>query len=218
MVNLMRLLKPSRVRLLCLPLLFAASATTIAAEPGHRSAARSHVSNAATPLDRNLLKNAGFDVKPTGTTIPSWKSKGSAHTERFGSRSWPSVAYGHKWDGGSRYLACGNGAATVQQSVAITGWSSRSFNLKAHLEADYGGAIGTKIRLTIHITGAQKQVVTQQDSETTSITDSYRKDVVTLLVPTWATHIRATVQLLPKAGAKHCDVVADSVGLTIFKP
>ena len=70
MVNLMRLLKPSRVLLLCLPLLFAASATTIAAEPGHRSAARS-----TSPTRRRRLTGTCSRTRVSTSSRPARRSR-----------------------------------------------------------------------------------------------------------------------------------------------
>lgn len=170
-----------------------------------------------TPLNQNLLLNPGFEQVGTGATIPGWAASGDVYVETFGTRAWPTQAYANNWNGGKRYLACGKVAGMVSQTVNFTGSSTRTTTLLARLNADFGGTIGHSVRVAIRITGSPSQQVYKDKVKVVEITNSYRKAVTTLAVPTWATRIQASVQLMPKAGAAKCRVVADTVSLSVIQ-
>jgi hypothetical protein len=169
---------------------------------------------AATPLDRNLLGDPGFERVATDGSIPQWTVVGDVHVETFGTRPWPSPAYAQKYHGGQRYLACGKGPGLVRQAVSFSGWSPR---LKVRLAADFGGTIGHRIRVTILITGASNESRSQEKLRVLDVTDHYKRAVTSVVVPPWATRIEATVELMPKAGAATCMTVADTVRLWVFR-
>jgi hypothetical protein len=171
-----------------------------------------------TALGRNLLRNASFEQTDEKVAIPAWKVVGAMHLERFGSRTWPSVAYSKKYDGGDDYLACSAGPGLIRQTVDFTGWRPRDYRLKAHFAANFGGTIENRIRAAILITGRAGHVSHRERIRTLDITNSYKKITVTLLTPEWADHITVTLQLMPKPGVAKCDVVTDTLSLTVFRP
>ncbi len=188
-----------------------------AAGLGSTGGAAAPATTTRTALGRNLLRNGSFE-QPASDGIPAWSVDGAMHLERFGTRTWPSVAYSKKYDGGNDYLACSDGQGTIQQTVSFTGWRPRDYNLKSHFTANFGGTIQNRIRAVTTITGRGHDPSIRQRTRTLDIQDSYKKIVVTLLLPEWADHIQVTLQLMPKAGSSKCDVVADSLSLTVFKP
>lgn len=172
---------------------------------------------ANTPLGRNLLQNAGFEL--TGDSpIPDWSVNGALHLERFGTRTWPDAAYSKKYDGGNDYLACSQGQGTIVQTVGWNGWRPRDYILKARFSANFGGTIENRIRAQIRFTGGKHTPVSRQRARTLDIQNSYKRIVVTLMVPEWADNVQVTLQLMPKTGTSKCDVIVDSLNLTVFKP
>ena len=142
-------------------------------------AARADTSPAAqTPLDTNLLHNGGFEKVPADASIPGWDASGGVKVEKFGTRPWPDQAYGTKWGGGKRYLACGPTPGSVTQTVPFD-WGALSGPLKAHLQVDFGGQIGHAIHITILATGAgpPKSIDTLKPLDTTN---HYKRAVATL--------------------------------------
>ena len=111
------------------------------------------VSVAATPLDKNLIANGGFERLTSDGSLADWTMEGDVRTERFGSRVWPYPAYGAKYHGGKRYLACTGQSGLVRQTVAFNGWDHRSFRLKAPRQVDFGGQYGHVIRVTLRASG-----------------------------------------------------------------
>jgi hypothetical protein len=171
----------------------------------------------STPFDTNLLRNASFESAASGGSVPGWTASGDVHIERFGTRNWPSVAYSQKYDGGKQYLACGPGSGEVRQTVAWTGHGGqRDYRLKSRLSVNFGGTIRHKIRAEILITGKAQRSHRDQ-VYVLPITDSYKKVVVHLLVPTWAQQIEVTIDLLPDSNASKCHVVADSTSLIVYR-
>lgn len=170
---------------------------------------------ATTPLDQNLLQNPGFEQTPS-SPIPGWTVVGDVHVEKFGTRAWPTKAYLKKWQGGKRYLACGTNSGLVRQTVSFDRGSLGS-PLKVRLDADFGGTIGHKIRVFIKVTGSGPDK-TMEKVRVNDITNSYKRAVATLSLPLYADHIEATVELMPKSGATSCKIVADSIGLVVFRP
>jgi hypothetical protein len=173
-----------------------------------------------TPLGRNLLRNASFEALTGDTPIPSWSVSGAMHLERFGTRTWPDPAYSKKYNGGNDYLACSRGEGTIHQSVRWTGWRPRDYILKSRFWANFGGTIGNRIRATVKMIDRAKghSAVSRQRTRTLDIQNSYKRLVVTLMVPAWADSIEVTLQMMPKAGSSRCDVVADSLNLSVFRP
>jgi len=170
-----------------------------------------------TPLDQNLLRNPGFELVATDGSIPQWTKVGDVHQETFGTRPWPDPAYGKKYSGGKRYLACGKVSGLVRQTVVFDGWSQRTFALNARLAVDFGGTIGHKIRVALRVTGASNAPKIMERLRVLDITNHYKRAVVTVGLPLWADHIQATVELLPKDGAAWCKMVADTARLWIFR-
>jgi hypothetical protein len=173
--------------------------------------------DANTPLDRNLLQNASFE-QAGSSPIPDWSVNGQLHLERFGTRTWPNAAYSKKYDGGKDYLACSQGQGTIVQTVAWNGWRPRDYNLKGHFTANFGGTVANRIRAQIRYTGGRHTPVSRQRVRTLDIQNSYKKITVTMQVPEWADNIQVTLQMMPKAGTSKCDVVADTLSLTVFRP
>jgi hypothetical protein len=173
---------------------------------------------ASTALGRNLLRNASFEQTDGDTPIPAWSVKGAMHLERFGTRTWPDAAYSKKYNGGNDYLACSQGQGTIVQTVNWTGWRPRDYILKSRFSANFGGTVDMRIHAQIKVTGRGNSPVSRQRNRTLDIQNSYKRIVVTLMVPQWADHIQVTLQMMPKVGTSKCDVVADSMNLTVFRP
>jgi hypothetical protein len=169
-----------------------------------------------TPLDTNILRNGGFEAVSTEASIPGWTVQGDVRVETFGSRPWPYPAYRRKWGGGKRYLA-GRKSGLVRQTVDFTGWSDRTFKLRAHLQADFGGQIGHSIRVTIRATGSGPDKVVQT-LKPLIITNHYKRAVATLGIPIWTDHLEATVELVGTDGGAKCRMVADTIKLIILRP
>jgi hypothetical protein len=167
---------------------------------------------AATPLDTNLLRNSGFETLRTDGTIAGWTLKGSAHAEQFGDRAWPYPAYGKKYKGGKRYLACGTGAGLVSQTVAVDGLSGHS---KARLQIDFGGVTDHRIRISIRASGSGHQDKYVEHLKVMDVTNHYKVIVTSLPLPAWVDHVQATIELMPKAGSTRCKMVGDSTKLTL---
>jgi len=172
---------------------------------------------ATTPLDTNLLQNGGLEAVPTGGSIPGWTVEGDVHLERFGDRDWPYPAYGQKWGGGKRYLACGRSSGLVSQTVDFSGWGDRTFRLKAHLQADFGGRIGQSIRVTLRATGPGIDRV-DRTLKPLIITNHYKRAVAHLLLPPGTDHLAVTVELVGTGDAVPCRMVADTIKLFVFRP
>jgi hypothetical protein len=171
----------------------------------------------ATPLNRNLLRNGGFEAIATDGSIPRWTVRRDVHVEKFGTRPWPYPAYGRKYHGGKRYLACSGSSGLVRQTVPFTGWDDRSFWLKAHLQASFGGRIGHAIRVTIRVTGPGIDRV-RRTRKPLIITNHYKRAVTWVLIPRGADRLVATVELLGAADGTRCRMAADSVKLIVFRP
>ena len=183
----------------------------------HAADAPSDVSIAgATPLDQNLLRNGGFEATSADGSIPDWTVEGGVRVERFGTRPWPYPAYGRKYAGGDRYLGCSGSSGLVRQSVPFTGWDDRTFWLKAHLQADFGGQTGHAIRVTIQATGPGIDRV-KQELKPLIITNSYKRAVAWLLIPPGTDRITATVELVGTGSGSGCQMVADTIKLIVFR-
>jgi hypothetical protein len=193
-------------------------AAIVAASGGAAREGAASTSTVNTALGRNLLHNASFEQTVGATPIPDWSINGAMHLETFGTRTWPNAAYSKKYDGGNDYLACSQGQGTIQQTVSWTGWRPRDYILKARFSANFGGTINNRIRGQIKVTGRGNSPVMRGRTKTLDIQNSYKRIVVTLMVPQWADHIQVTLQMMPQVGLSKCDVVADSLNLTVFKP
>jgi hypothetical protein len=201
--------KPIRAFLVAGLLMTAAPAAINAAD-----GSAAGVSPAATPLNHNLLVNGDFEIPMVNDQIPGWTKSGKIRTETFGTRSWPDQAYGTKWGGGLRYLACRADSGTVRQSVDVDPGAT---GLKARFDADFGGTVGHRIRIAMHVTGTGISRDVEQ-TKVMDITNHYKRIVATLTLPPGANKIEVTLQLLRKAGAPKCKMVADTLGLEIFQP
>ncbi len=167
---------------------------------------------AATLLDTNLLRNRSFETVRTDGSIAGWTIKGSAHAERFGDRAWPYPAYGKKYNGGKRYLACGSGSGLVSQTVALSGLNGHS---KARLQVDFGGVTNHRIRISLRASGSGGTDKHVEHLKVMDVTNHYKVIVTSLPLPAWVDHVQATIELLPKAGSTTCKMVADSAKLIL---
>lgn len=199
--------------LVALLLSAAAPAAAIDASDGTTSAA---TVAATTPLDTNLLRNSGFETVSVGVPIPGWTVEGDVHVETFGTRAWPYPAYGTKYHGGKRYLACGKDSGLVRQSVDLNGWGDRSFKLRARLMTDFGGTIGHRIRISIRVTGSGPDTYGEK-LKVMDVTNHYKLSVANVRLPLWAEHIEVTVELMRKDGAATCKMVSDAVNLIVYR-
>jgi hypothetical protein len=168
-----------------------------------------------TPLNTNIARNAQFETVSSDGSIPGWTVAGDVRVEKFGDRAWPYPAYGKKWGGGKRYLACGKYSGLVRQTVEFNGWKNRTFSLKASLQVDFGGVVGHKIRVTIRSTGERVEYF--EKVRVMDITYHYKKAVAGIRLSPLADHIEITVQLIRKSGASACRMVADNVRLIVSK-
>ena len=169
---------------------------------------------AALPIDTNLLVNGGFEQVATDASIPGWTVDGDVHVETFGTRPWPYPAYGKKYNGGKRYLICGNNGGTVRQTIDVSG--NRTAKLKAHLQADFGGKFGHSIRVAMKISGGGRQIA-NQDLKALTITDHYKRAVTTVGLYPWAQRIDVTIELVGNADQTKCRVVADTIKLLLWQ-
>lgn len=168
-----------------------------------------------TPLDTNLLRNSGFETTATDGSIPGWTVDGDVHVERFGTRSWPYPAYGKKWKGGKRYLACSKRSGFVRQTVDFER-GDRSYPLKARLQADFGGTVGHRIRVSVKATGSDPDKYAEK-LKVLDISYHYKQAVAGVSLPAGTEHIQVTVELLPKVGASKCKMVADTIKLVVSR-
>jgi len=208
--------RPRATATLVVALLLAAAAPAVAIAPATATASATTAAG-VTPLDTNLLWNASFNRTPTtGQPVPGWTVEGDMHVETFGTRSWPYPAYGRKYNGGARYLACGKGSGLVRQTVDIKGLSDRSYKLRAKLWVQFGGVIGHKIRVSVRATGGGPEAYGEK-AKTMDITYHYKVAVAAITLPTWTEHLEVEIKLMRKAGASKCWMVVDPAKLTLFK-
>ena len=170
-----------------------------------------------TPLDRNLLENAGFNMTPTATSpVPRWAASGDAHVERFGTRPFPYPAYGRKYHGGARYLSCyGGRMGRVSQSIPIVGRSHRAYKLRARISVSLGGVTGHRVRVSLRAIGSGPGASAAK-TRTLEITNHYKRATTAVTLPTWTQRLVATIELLPKAGSTRCKVMADTANVFLF--
>ncbi len=169
-----------------------------------------------TPLNKNLLHNAGFESVRTDGTLKSWTVAGSAHPKTFSTTSWPTKAYAAKYQGGKRYLTCGKGSGSVTQTVPYDLHPVKGeYRLRARLQTNFGGVKGHQIRVTLQAIGTPG--ATGEKLRVLDITHSYKEAFTAITVPDGTTQLVVTLELLPKAGSTNCHVVADSVSLDVIK-
>ena len=182
--------------LVALVLTTASPAAIHAADAATPDAATPDVSiAAATPLDTNLLRNRGVRGHVHRRVDPRVDGRGrrARGAVRVPTLALPGLrAEVRRW---SRYLGCNGSSGLVRQSVPFTGWDDRSFWLKAHLQADFGGRIGHAIRVTIRATGPGIDRV-KHELKPLTITNSYKRAVAWLLIPPGTDRITATVELV----------------------
>jgi hypothetical protein len=173
---------------------------------------------AATPLYTNLLANGGFNRAPIDASpIPRWSVTGGMHTETFGTRSWPDRAYGRKYHGGTRYLACGGEGGVVRQTVDIVGLRNLSYRLKSRLSISFGGLRGHRIRASLRATGSGPDGHFTK-VKTLEVTNHYKKIVAHLLLQPWHERLEATIRIMPRRGSTNCRLMADTAKLILFRP
>lgn len=191
--------------------------TAAPAAIGATDAAQPDVSiAAATPLNRNILRNGGFEATATDGSIPGWTVEGDVRVERFGARDWPYPAYGHKYDGGDRYLGCSRSSGLVRQTVAFTDRQDRTYWIKAHLQADFGGLIGQSIRVTIRAIGPGVDRV-GRELKPLIITNHYKRAVAHVFIPPGTDRLVATVELVGTRSGARCRMVADTIKLIVLR-
>jgi hypothetical protein len=173
---------------------------------------------ALTPLNTNLLANGGFSRTPTDSSpIPQWSVTGRMHTETFGTRRWPDRAYGRKYNGGARYLACGGEGGVVRQTVDLVGLRNLSYRLKSRLSISFGGLQGHRIRISLRATGSGPEGHIT-DVKKLEVTNHYKKVVASLVLQPWHEHLEATIRLMPRRGSTNCRMMADTARLILFRP
>ena len=184
---------------------------------------------ATVPLNRNLLVNGTYNRTPQGgDPIPGWHETGDVHTERFGSRAFPYPAYGRKYNGGARYLSCyGGRGGSVWQDIRLEGREDRSYKLRVRISSSVGGVKGHRVHVSLRAIdddAAAADGATYTPPSYASkmrvleITNHYKRATTALTIPNGTDRIRATVRLLPKAGATACKVMTDTTRVFLFRP
>ena len=170
-----------------------------------------------TPMNTNLLHNAGFESVRDDGSLKGWTVEGDVHAETFGTRAWPYPAYSAKYHGGKRYLACGKASGLVRQSVPFNGQRVRhQFHFRARLQVNFGGVINHRIRVTLKATGTGPDKYGEK-LRVMEITNSYKEAFTAITLPEGADRLEVTVELIRKPGAASCRMVADSVRLDVIK-
>jgi hypothetical protein len=172
---------------------------------------------AALPLNQNLLVNPGFDEGAAGDTSPGWSFGGDVHVKTFGTKAFPQQAYANRYNGGTQYLDCGRGAGYVRQTIELPGRAELGKQIKVRFRADIGGTIGHRARAVLRVIGGSSDV-SSEATKALTVTNHYQNVVHTALVPLGSERIEITLELLPKAGATDCKIMADSLTLWLFRP
>ena len=173
--------------------------------------------SALTPLNQNLLHNAGFESIRSDGSLKGWTVAGDVHAETFGTRAWPYPAYGAKYHGGKRYLACGKHSGLVRQTVPFNGHGVRGqYHLRARFQVNFGGVIDHKIRVTLKASGSGPDGYGVK-LRVMEITNSYKKAFTAITLPDGTDRLAVTVELIRKPGAANCRMVADSARLDVIK-
>ena len=169
------------------------------------------------PMPDSLLVNGTFNATPTqAAPIRGWTTKGTIAVERFGTRSFPSPAYGRKYRGGARYLSCwGGSGGSVTQVVDIPpGRDSRFW--RAKFQVSQGGILGHRVYVKAEALDAGGTVLNEwHQTKTLDVTNHYKKSFAGINLRPGTLRIRVTLRLMPKVGAARCKVVADTANLTI---
>jgi hypothetical protein len=165
------------------------------------------------PDPDSLLVNGTFN---SAIQIRGWTTSGTVRTETFGTRSFPSVAYGRKYRGGARYLSCwGGSGGSVTQVVDIPPDRDSRF-WRAKFQVSQGGVLGHRVYVRIEALDDEGTVLNEwRQSKTLEVTNHYKKSFAGINLRPGATRIRVTLRLRPKVGATRCKVVADTANLTI---
>ena len=173
--------------------------------------------SALTPLNTNLVHNAGFESVRTDGSLKSWTVEGSVYPETFGTKAWPYPAYGAKYHGGKRYLTCGRGSGSVRQTIPFNNHGVRGqYHLRARLQANFGGVTGHQIKVSIRATGSGPDGY-RENLRVLDVTNHYKEAFTAITIPDGTDQLEVTVELMPKAGASTCHMVADSVQLDVIK-
>jgi hypothetical protein len=171
------------------------------------------------PDKNSILVNGWFNAAPTSiASIKGWTTKGTIRTERFGTRSFPSRAYGNKYRGGDRYLSCFGGAGgAVTQKVAIpAGKDHRTW--RARFQVSQGGVRGHRVLVMLEALDASGRVLEEaHQTKVLEVTNHYKKSFTSIPMRPGTTHVRATLRLRPKTGSTRCKVVADTANLVIVR-
>lgn len=164
------------------------------------------------PDPDSLLVNGTFN---STIQIRGWTTAGAIRTETFGTRSFPSAAYGRKYRGGARYLSCwGGSGGSVTQVVGVPpGRDSRYW--RAKFQVSQGGVLGHRVYVKTEALDVNGTVLAEtHQTKALEVTNHYKKSFAGVSLK-GAARVRVTLRLLPKLGATQCKVVADTANLTI---
>jgi uncharacterized protein (DUF1684 family) len=165
------------------------------------------------PDPDSLLVNGTFN---SATQLRGWTSTGTIRTERFGTRSFPSVAYGRKYRGGARYLSCwGGSGGTVTQEVPIPR-NRVGREWRAKFQVSQGGVRGHRVFVRAQAFDGNGTVLKEEhQTKVLDITNHYKKSFAGVGLWPGTVKVRVTLRLMPKKGSASCKVVADTANLTI---
>jgi hypothetical protein len=171
------------------------------------------------PDPDSLLLNGTFNATPTQSApIRYWTTKGTIAVERFGTRSFPSKAYGRKYRGGARYLSCWGGSGGSVTQVVDLPKSRASRDWRAKLQVSQGGVRGNRVYVRIEGLDANGTVIKEEhQTKALDVTNHYKKSFAGINMRPNMVRIRVTLRLLPKVGSTRCKVVADTANLTFVR-
>jgi hypothetical protein len=172
------------------------------------------------PDPDSLLENGTFNTAPAkGDPVPHWKlTSGKLRVERFGTRSFPNVAYGKKYRGGARYLSCwGGSGGTITQRVSIPK-NRVGREWRAKFQVSQGGIRGHRVFVRAEaLDGNGKVVKEEHQTKVLDITNHYKKSFAGVGLWPGTETVRVTLRLMPKKGSTSCKVIADTANLTIVR-
>jgi hypothetical protein len=172
------------------------------------------------PDPDSLLVNGTFNATPTQEVpIRGWKlTSGKLRVERFGTRSFPNVAYGRKYRGGARYLSCwGGSGGTITQEVSIPA-NRVGRQWRAKFQVSQGGIRGHRVYVRAQAFDANGTVLKEErQTKVLDITNHYKKSFAGVGLWPGTVKVRVTLRLMPKKGSTSCKVVADTANLTIVR-
>ena len=171
------------------------------------------------PDPDSILVNGTFNATPTqAVPIRGWTTNGTIRTERFGTRSFPYVAYGRKYRGGARYLSChGGSGGSVTQVVGIPPNRDSRF-WRAKFVVSQGGILGHRVTVKVEALSAGGTVLEEaHQTKALDVTNHYKKSFTSIPLRPGTVRVRVTLRLRPKVGATRCKVVADTANLTIVR-